>query len=100
MNLPSRRECIAAPLADLKLPGALQALDRVLFGVEGAGTTASEAIERFLAAPIALRNSRRLKAAMHSNRLGTIKTLSELDFNFPPSIQRGSIDSLHELGFV
>ena len=100
MNLPSRRECIAAQLADLKLPGALQALDRVLSGVDGAGTTASEAIERLLAAPIALRNSRRLKAALRSSRLGTIQTLSELDFSFQPSIQREPIDSLHELGFA
>ena len=100
MNLPSRRECIAAPLADLKLPGALQALDRVLSGVDGAGTTASEAIERLLAAPIALRNSRRLKAALRSSRLGTIQTLSELDFSFQPWIQREPIDSLHELGFA
>lgn len=100
MNVPSRRERIAAQLADLKMPGALEALDGVLSGVDGGGTTASEAIERLLAAQIALRNSRRLEAAMRSSRLPTIKTLSEFDFSFQPSIKREQIDSLHELGFV
>ena len=100
MNVPSRRERIAAQLADLKMPGALEALDSVLSGVDGGGTTASEAIERLLAAQIALRNSRRLEAAMRSSRLPTIKTLAEFDFSFQPSIKREQIDSLHELGFV
>ena len=90
MSFPSRREHIAAPLADLKLPGALEALDGVLSGVDGGGTTASEAIERLLAAQIALRNSR---------RLGN-KTFSDFDFSFQASIPREQIDSLHELGFV
>ena len=100
MNLPSRRERIAAQLADLKMPGALEALDSVLSGVDGGGTTASEAIERLLAAQIALRNSRRLEAAMRSSRLPTIKTLAEFDFSFQPSIKREQIDALHELGFL
>ena len=51
MNVPSRRERIAAQLADLKMPGALEALDNVLSGWDGGGTTASEAIERLLAGP-------------------------------------------------
>ena len=55
---PSRRERIAAQLADLKMPGALEALDEVLAGVEGGGTTAAETIERLLAAQISLRNVR------------------------------------------
>ena len=100
MNVASRRERIAAQLADLKMPGALEALDEVLSGVDGGGITASEAIERLLATQIALRNSRRLEAAMRSSRLPTIKTLSEFDFSFQPSIKREQIDSLHELGFV
>ncbi len=35
MRPPSRRERIAAQLADLKMPGALEALDGVLAGVDG-----------------------------------------------------------------
>jgi DNA replication protein DnaC len=97
---PSRRERIAAQLADLKMPGALEALDEVLRGVDGGGTTASEAIERLLAAQIALRNGRRLEAAMRSSRLPRVQTLADFDFSFQPSVKREQIDALHELGFV
>jgi DNA replication protein DnaC len=87
-------------LADLKMPGALEALDEVLTGVDGGGVTASEAIEQLLAAQITLRNNRRLQAAMRSSRLPVVKTLEDFDFSFQPSIQREQIDSLHELGFL
>ena len=100
MRTPSRRERIAAQLADLKMPGALEALDGVLAGVDGGGTTAAEAIERLLAAQIELRNGRRLEAAMRSSRLPYVKTLETFDFAFQPSIKREQIDALHELGFV
>ncbi len=96
----SRRERIAAQLADLKMPGALEALDEILAGVDGGGTTAAEAIERLLSAQIKLRNSRRLQTAMRSSRLPAVKTLADFDFSFQPSVKREQIDSLHELGFV
>ena len=100
MRTPSRRERIAAQLADLKMPGALEALDEILAGVDGGGTTAAEAIERLLAAQIALRNSRRLQTAMRSSRLPAVKTLADFDFSFQPTVKREQIDSLHELGCV
>ena len=100
MKSRSRSVRIAAQLADLKMPGALEALDDVLAGVDGGGTTAAEAIERLLAAQITLRNSRRLATAMRSSRLPAIKTLEDFDFSFQPSIKREQIDSLHELGFL
>ncbi len=100
MRPPSRRERIAAQLADLKMPGALEALDEVLAGVDGGGTTGGEAIERLLAAQIALRNSRRLEAAMRSSRLPYVRTLTDFDFAFQPSIKREQIEALHELGFL
>jgi DNA replication protein DnaC len=96
----SRRDRIRTQLADLKMPGALEALDDVLTGVDGGGVTASEAIEQLLGAQIMLRNNRRLQAAMRSSRLPTIKTLEDFDFSFQPSIKREQIDSLHELGFL
>ena len=68
--------------------------------MDGGGTTAAEAIERLLAAQIALRNSRRLATAMRSSRLPAIKTLADFDFSFQPSVKREQIDSLHELGFL
>ena len=100
MRPPSRRERIAAQLADLKLPGALEALDEVLAGFDGGKQIAAGAIERLLAAQIALRNSRRLEAAMRSSRLPYVRTLENFDFSFQPSIKREQIDALHELGFL
>ncbi len=96
----SRRERIAAQIAALKMPGALEALDGVLAGVDGGGTTAAEAIEQLLAAQIALRNSRRLEAAMRSSHLPCVRTLTDFDFSFQPTVKREQIDSLHELGFL
>ena len=100
MKRPSRRERIAAQLADLKMPGALEALDEVLAGFDGGRQTAAGAIESLLAAQIALRNSRRLEAAMRSSRLPYVRTLDTFDFSFQPSIKREQIDALHELGFL
>jgi DNA replication protein DnaC len=96
----SRREKIRAMLADLKMPGALEAVDRVLSEADGGALTAAESIEKLLGAQITLRNNRRLQAAMRSSRLPVVKTLDEFDFSFQPSIKREQIDSLHELGFV
>ena len=89
-----------AMLADLKMPGALEALDGVLQGVDGGTLTAAEAVERLLGAQIALRNDRRLSAAMRSSRLPAVKTLSDFDFSFQPSVKRDQVEALHELGFV
>jgi DNA replication protein DnaC len=96
----SRREQIRAMLADLKMPGALEAVDGVLSQADGGSLTAAEAIENLLGAQITLRNNRRLQAAMRSSRLPAVKTLQEFDFSFQPSIKREQIESLAELGFL
>lgn len=96
----SRRDRIRAQLADLRLPGSLEALDQVLAAIDGGQVSAPEAIENLLGAQIALRNNRRLQAAMRSSRLPAVKTLSDFDFTFQPSIKREQIESLHELGFI
>ena len=95
-----RRDRLRAVLADLKIPGALEAVDGVLAQVDSGAVTASEAIELVLNAQIALRNNRRLQAAMRSSRLPAVKTLAPFDFTFQPSIKREQIESLHELGFL
>ena len=69
-------------------------------GVEGGGTTVAEVIERLVAAPIALRNSQRLAAAMRSTRLPCVRTLDAFNFSFPHTVKREQIDALHELGFL
>ena len=61
-----RRDRVRAMLADLKMPGALEAVDGVLARADGGAATAAEAIEELLAAQIALRNNRRLDSAMRS----------------------------------
>jgi DNA replication protein DnaC len=96
----SRRDRLRHMLADLHMPGALEALDAILHGVDGATLTAAEAIEQLLDAQIQLRNNRRLQAAMRSSRLPVIKRLTEFDFSFQPSLRREQMESLHELGFV
>ena len=96
----SRRDRLRHILADLRMPGALEALDAILHGVDGGTLTAPEAIEQLLAAQIQLRNNRRLQAAMRSSRLPVVKQLGDFDFTFQPSVRREQIESLHELGFV
>ena len=96
----TRRDQIRSMLADLKLPGALEAVDGILGQADGGHVTTSEAIEKLLQAQITMRNNRRLQAAMRSSRLPCVKTLKDFDFSFQPSIKREQIDSLHELGFV
>ena len=84
----SRRDRLRSMLADLKMPGALEAIDEILQGVDGGTLTAGEALELLLSAQIELRNNRRLEAAMRSSRLPAVKRLSEFDFTFQPSINR------------
>ena len=97
---PSLRDRLRAQLADLKMPGALEALDSVLADLDGGKVKAPAAIEQLLGAQITLRNNRRLQAAMRSSRLPAVKTLADFDFSFQPSIKRDQVESLHTLGFV
>ena len=85
MKAPSRRDRIRAQLADLKMPGALEALDQILSVIDGGTLGAPEAIENLLGAQI---------------NLPAVKMLSDFDLTFQPSIKREQIESLHELGFV
>ena len=92
----SRRDRLRQILADLRMPGALEALDTILQGVNSGTLTAPEAIEQLLAAQIQLRNNRRLQAAMRSSRLPAVKQLRDFDFTFHPSLRREQIESLRE----
>src|SRR5438132_7745437 len=74
MNATERRDHIRAMLADLRLPGALEAVDEILADVDRGSLHASQAIERLLTAQITLRNNHRLRTAMRSSRLPAIKT--------------------------
>lgn len=74
---PSRRDRLRQILADLRMPGALEALDAILRDVDGGALTAADAIEQLLTAQIQLRNNRRLQAAMRSSRLPAVKQLGD-----------------------
>ena len=77
----SRRENIRAMLADLRMPGALEAVDGLLSEADSGAFTTAETIEKLLGAQIQLRNNRRLQTAMRSSRLPAVKTLEEFDFS-------------------
>jgi DNA replication protein DnaC len=96
----SLRERLRTQLADLKMPGALEALDDVLRRCDSGQVAAADAIEQLLGAHIQLRNARRLQTATRSARLPAVKTLADFDFSFQPSVKREQIESLHTLGFI
>ena len=87
-------------LVSLQMPGSLEVVDEVLAQLDGGALSPTAAMERLLAAQVALRRQRRLTAAIHAARLPALKTLDTFDFAFQPSIDRGQVLNLHELGFV
>ena len=58
MPAGTRRDRLREMLADLKMPGALEAIDGLLAQADSGTITAAEAIEQLLDAKIALRNNR------------------------------------------
>ena len=93
-------DALKAHLVDLQMPGSLEVVDRVLAQLDSGTLSPAAAMEQLLAAQVTLRRHRRLTSAMHSARLPAVKTLDTFDFAFQPSIDRGQILNLHELGFV
>jgi DNA replication protein DnaC len=96
----SLRERLRAQLADLKMPGALEAVDDILRRADSGQLAAGEAMATLLGSQITLRNQRRLQTAMRSARLPAAKTLADFDFSFQPSVKREQIESLHTLSFI
>lgn len=97
---PSLRDRLRTQLADLKMPGALEALDDILRRADSGQLAAGDAIGAVLTSQIQLRNQRRLQTAMRSARLPAVKTLHDFDFTFQPSVKREQLDNLHTLGFL
>ena len=96
----SLRDRLRAQLADLKMPGALEAVDDILRRADSGQLPAATAMTELLGSQITLRNQRRLQAATRSARLPAPKTLAEFDFTFQPSVKREQIESLHTLSFL
>ena len=59
-----------------------------------------EAIESLLGEEYTTPESRRIKMALQTARLPTVKTLSGYDFSFQPSLDRNRVLALAELEFV
>ena len=78
-----RRVRIVAQLTDLKMPGALEALDQILAGVDGGGFIAGEAIERLPAAQV---------AAAESGRKIYFGTLTELIYSLEEDKVAGRLE--------
>jgi DNA replication protein DnaC len=87
-------------LVGLKMPRALEALQMTLSRIEQGEVTALEAIETLLGEEYTTRESRRIKMALQTARLPTIKTLSGYDFSFQPSLDRHRVLALAELEFI
>jgi DNA replication protein DnaC len=87
-------------LVGLRMPRALEVLDAIVQQLERGETSALEAIEALLADELGWREGRRVKAALRMARLGAVKTLDGFDCSFQPSLDRGRVQALAQLGFV
>src|ERR1043165_6418403 len=96
----SSLERIRHHLVGLKMPCALEYLQDTLARIERGELSTLEAIEALLGEELTTRQSRRIKMALQTARLTTIKTLASYDFSFQPSLDRQQILALAELNFV
>ena len=96
----STTDRIRGHLVGLKMPRALETLQVTLARIEQGEITALEAIETLLGEEYTTRESRRIKMALRTARLTTVKTLSGYDFSFQPSLDRNRVLALAELGFI
>ena len=87
-------------LVALKMPSALEQLDGLLRRFEQGQINPYELIESVLAEERGLRENRRVKMALLTARLTTIKTLESFDFAFQPSLDRNRVLSLASLEFI
>ena len=97
---PATLERVRRHLVGLRMPRALEALGGIVQQLERGETSAVEAIEALLADELGWREGRRVKAALRMARLGAVKTLDSFDFSFQPSLDRGRVQALAQLGFV
>ena len=87
-------------LIGLRMPRALEALKATIGRIEQGELNALKAIEVLLSEEYTLRESRRIKMALQTARLGTIKTLASYDFAFQPSLDKGRVMALAQLEFI
>lgn len=81
-------------LVGLRMPRALEVLDRVLQRLEQGELSARYAIDQLLLKEYTAREGRRVQRALYTARLAPIKTQKSFDFTFRPAIERSRIDTL------
>lgn len=100
-SLPtSSLERIRRHLVGLKMPRALETLDSTLRRLEQGETSLLDALESLLGEEFTTRETRRIKMALQTARLTSIKTLAGYDFSFQPSLDRQRILALAQLEFI
>lgn len=90
-------ERIRRHLVGLKMPRALEMLDGALGRFEQGEGSLLDTLETLLGEEFTTRETRRIKMALQTARLGTVKTLSGYDFSFQPSLDRNRILTLAQL---
>lgn len=96
----SAAQRIAQYLVGLKMPRALEALQPIIGRMERGELAALEAMEALLGEEFTLREARRVKMALQTARLRTVKTLAGYDFSFQPSLDRDRVMALAQLDFI
>ena len=96
----SALERIRRHLVGLRMPKALETLDQTVRRLEQGELSALEALEVLLGEELSLRETRRIKMALLTARLTTVKTLTSFDFAFQPSLDRNRILTLAQLDFI
>jgi DNA replication protein DnaC len=97
---PSTLDRIKKSLVGLRMARTLEVLDEAVARLEKGDGNALETLDHLLAEELSIRETRRIKAALMMARLTTIKTLSAFDFTFQPSLDKGRVLALAELGFI
>jgi DNA replication protein DnaC len=82
------------------MPRALEALDATLKRFEQGDSSMLEVLQTLLGEEFTTRETWRIRMALQTARLGTIKTLAGYDFSFQPSLDRDRIMTLAQLDFI
>jgi len=93
-------ESLRRHLVGLRMPRALEMLDHTIRQLERGELAPLEALDALLAEEYTGREGRRVKAALQMARLTTVKTLTDFDFSFQPSLDRNRILTLAQLEFI
>ena len=98
--VPAVLERIRHSLVGLRMPRALEVLDRTVRQLERGEVSPLDAIDTLLAEELTVRESRRIKTALVMARLTAVKTLAGFDFSFQPSLDRNRVLTLAQLEFI